>query len=175
MVESIKYSVVKAIDRVEIRQYPRLVLVTVREMSDDDAFGILFSYISGQNKSQKKIAMTVPVVSTEKGEKVPMTTPVLSRKSAFSFVLPATFTAETAPIPIDNRARVEETPDRRMAVLRFRGSASSQQVKDKTDELLATLRSNNLTPKSEAILMRYNPPFIPGVFRRNEIAVEIAY
>ena len=174
MVESVTYSALKKIGRVEVRRYPRLVLATVNGMDEDDAFTILFNYISGQNENRRRIAMTVPVVSAQKGEKIPMTAPVLSGSHSFSFVLPSSYTADSAPRPVDARTRIEEVRERRVAVLRFRGSTSSKHVEEKTHELLEALKRNDLRPVGEPFLMRYNPPFIPGIFRRNEVGVELA-
>ena len=174
MVESVPYAVVKTVDRVEIRHYPGLVLATVRGMSDDDAFGILFRFISGLNAGGGKIPMTVPVVSAQKGERIPMTAPVLSGSNYFSFVLPSSFKAETTPRPIDDRVSIEEIPARQVAVLRFRGSGSERQINEKTAELLTTLRNHNLSTVGESFLMRYNPPFIPGIFRKNEVGISVA-
>ncbi len=173
MVESVKYSVVRPLDRAEIRRYPRMMLATVRGMSDDDAFGILFQYISGRNSSNSRINMTVPVVSGRRGERIPMTAPVFSGGGSFSFVLPAVFDRGSAPIPADERVELGEIPDRLLAVLRFRGSGSDKQVIEKTEELMADLRAHGLKVSGEPFLMRYNPPFIPGIFRRNEVAVPI--
>ena len=174
MVESVEYTVEETFDGVEIRRYPRMILATVYGLPDDDAFSMLFSYISGQNTSQRRIAMTVPVVSAERGERIPMTAPVIAKGSSFSFVLPAEFTAETAPRPVDDRIRLEEIQQRRVAVLRFRGSTSEPKIRERTRELMVALGRKNLVASDEPFLMRYNPPFVPGIFRRNEIGAELA-
>ncbi|MCJ7639496.1 MAG: heme-binding protein [Euryarchaeota archaeon] len=43
----------------------------------------------------------------------------------------------------------------------------------KTEELRAWLSRNGIVPKSNFVVALYNPPFIPGIFRRNEIIVDI--
>jgi hypothetical protein len=43
----------------------------------------------------------------------------------------------------------------------------------KTEELSDWLVRNGITPKSNFVVALYNPPFIPGIFRRNEIIVDI--
>jgi len=169
--ERIEYKVIEADGEMEIRAYPRIVLATVYALSDNDAFGILFEYIQGHNRSKRRISMTVPVISSER---IAMTAPVISTDKSFSFVLPSTFTAETAPEPLDERVRIEAFPERRVAVVRFRGRANYETVSRKAAELLAFVRARGLEPRGKPFLMRYNPPFVPGLLRRNEVAVELS-
>ncbi len=73
MVKSIDYEVVKKLDRVEIRRYPRIVLARV-DGYGDGSFNLLFKFISGENSRKAKVAMTAPVIS----EKIAMNAPVIS-------------------------------------------------------------------------------------------------
>jgi hypothetical protein len=175
MTDTVRFEVVKTVGQIEIRRYPKLILATVAGMDDSDSFQILFDYISGNNQPNRKIAMTAPVMSGRRLEKkIAMTTPVLSTDSAFSFVLPAEFTPETVPVPMDPRLRLEEVPERMLAVIRFHGVARGGLVERERTELLSLLDRNGIKPRGEPFLMRYDPPFMPGFIRHNEIAVEIA-
>ena len=174
MVEETKYAVVRMIGGVELRQYDPMILASVKGLPDGDAFGILFRYITGNNRSQREIAMTAPVVSSASGpERIAMTAPVVTDQGAFAFVLPASYTMNTAPLPQDPRVRLVEVKPRLVAVIRFRGYAWGGQVDRRTGELLATLRENGIQTKGKPFLMRYNPPFTPGFLRRNEIGVDV--
>jgi hypothetical protein len=170
MTERISYSIARTVGDIEIRRYPNVMLATVRGYSDNEAFGILFDYISGSNKSRKKIQMTAPVISSEK---IPMTVPVVSGTGSFSFVLPSSYSMDTVPEPLDARARIEEIESRHVAVIRFRGYTSDKNVKPKITVLLDKLRKNGIDPHGEPFLMRYNPPFTPGFMRRNEVGIEV--
>ena len=66
MVDSVEYEVERSDKPLEIRRYPSMVLATVYGRSDNDAFSILFDYISGDNTPRSKIPMTAPVISSEK-------------------------------------------------------------------------------------------------------------
>lgn len=174
MTDSAEYSVLRTEGKLEIRQYPAMVLVAVEGLSDNAAFGILFDYISGNNKARQRIPMTAPVVSSDApGEKIPMTTPVVSRKGFFAFVLPTGYTADTSPAPLDPRANIVPVPMRKLAVLRFRGRTSDRVVGARASDLASSVRDAGLKVKGEPFLMRYNPPITPGFMRRNEIALEI--
>jgi len=50
MSDQLPYGVEQSFDGVEIRRYPAMVLATVRQMPDNEAFGIRFRYISGNNR-----------------------------------------------------------------------------------------------------------------------------
>ncbi|MCJ7464536.1 MAG: heme-binding protein [Thermoplasmata archaeon] len=174
MVEKIHYEVVKKMDTVEMRRYPKILLATVKGLPDNEAFGILFDYIAGKNRSSRSIPMTAPVISSEYGsEKIPMTVPVVSGRNSFSFVMPSSYSVYTIPEPVDSRMVIEEVPERRVAVITFRGRTGPRTVQKRTDALLEALRKHNIQPRDEPFLMRYNPPFTPGVLRRNEIGVEV--
>lgn len=155
----------------EIREYPSMILATVRDHSENSAFGILFDYIAGNNRSKRKISMTVPVISSEK---IAMTAPVISNNRSFSFVLPSTYDSNTVPEPLDRSISIEVVPPRTLAVLRFRGYAGTKDLRARTSDLYAFVEKLGLRPKGEPFLMRYNPPFTPGFLRRNEISVELS-
>lgn len=174
MVENVHYDVVKKMDTVEVRKYPRILLATVKGMRDNEAFSILFDYIAGNNRSSRGIPMTAPVISSEYGsEGIPMAVPVVSGRSSFSFVMPSSYSVYTIPEPVDSRMAIEEVPERQVAVITFRGRTGPRTVQKRTVALLEVLRRHNIQPRDEPFLMRYNPPFTPGFLRRNEIGVQI--
>jgi hypothetical protein len=71
----------QASDKFEIRDYtPHILAETFvdgdHEGAGNKAFKKLFRYISGDNRSRKKLAMTAPVFQEPKGENIRMTAPV---------------------------------------------------------------------------------------------------
>lgn len=171
MVDSVRYEVERSENGIEIRRYPGILLATVYGHSDYDAFSILFDYISGKNKSKRSISMTAPVISSED---IAMTTPVISDERSFSFVMPAGYDLSTLPDSVDARIKIEAVPQRRLAVIRFRGYMRSRLLAKKTSMLLTSTQRLNLETRGKPFLMRYNPPFTPGFLRRNEIGIEVA-
>lgn len=163
MSDQLPYKVEQIIEGVEIRRYPPMVLATVREMPDNEAFGILFRYISGNNRSAR----------SAEGERIAMTAPVFSMDDSFSFAMPPTYSIETAPAPLDTRSVIERIPARRVAALRFSGNAPMKAVAARSRQLLDTLARHEIRTKGPTFLMRYNPPFMPGFMRRNEVGVEL--
>lgn len=170
MAETISYHVEGEIDGVELRKYPAIRVATVTFHPDDEAFRHLFAYISGENRTTERIAMTAPVISQEK---IAMTAPVFSDKTSMSFVMPQEYSMENLPEPLDPEVRLAEIPPRILAVIRFRGTADPESVSEMTERLLAVLEQHGIEAVGKPFLMRYNPPFIPGIFRKNEVGVEI--
>jgi hypothetical protein len=171
MVETVKYEILRKLNKVEIRRYPRIAIAKVGNY-ETDSFGLLFRFISGENKQKTKVKMTAPVVSQE----IKMTTPVLSDFSNtgyMAFVMPKKFSLGTIPEPMDNRVKIEEIPERLVAVLRFSGSWAETHFDAKTRELLEELNKAKIKTKGNVFTMLYNPPFTPGFLRRNEVAIEI--
>jgi hypothetical protein len=143
--------------------------------SVSDSFGLLFRFISGENRQKEKVKMTSPVVSQDSSQEIKMTSPVFTEFSSMgymAFVMPAEFNLETTPQPLDNRVEIEELPARNVAVLRFSGSWSEDHFEAKTRALLLELSKAGIKTKDGVFAMLYNPPFIPGFLRRNEVAVE---
>lgn len=174
MTEQVNFTLLEKIGAVEVRRYPRVVLATVTGMSDNGSFSLLFDYIQGNNRSRRKVPMTAPVISSAgHSERIPMTAPVVSTSGSFSFVLPSEYTGQNAPEPVDSRVVIQEIPERTVAVIVFRGTARERQLVERTNELLDFLASRSIKAVGRPFLMRYNPPFIPGVFRHNELGVEI--
>jgi effector-binding domain-containing protein len=175
MVQNVKYEVVKKLGKVEIRRYPKIVIAKVAN-SEADNFGLLFKFISGNNVQKEKVQMTAPVVTQNASQEIKMTAPVLSdfsNQGYMAFVMPAEFSLETTPLPLDNRVTIKEVPSRLVAVLRFSGSWSEAHFEEKSKELLQELANAKVKTAGKVFSMLYNPPFTPGFLRRNEVAIEV--
>jgi hypothetical protein len=174
--------VVERADAFEIRDYaPHLVAETVVEGSLEDAgnraFGRLFGYISGRNRAREKVAMTAPVTQEPPGEQIAMTAPVGQRPEgerwAVSFMMPARYTLETLPVPLDPQVSVRLVPARRMAAMRYTGRWSERGYQRHLDELEAWIGQRGLVAVGEPAWARYDAPFIPWFMRRNEILIAV--
>ena len=129
-IEEAAYTVVESHGELEVRDYePRILVETFVEGSFDEAgnraFRRLFNYISGDNRSRVKIDMTAPVTQEVGSEKIEMTAPVTQEGGddgwRIAFLLPASYSWETAPQPTDDRVSLRLVPARRMAAIRFSG------------------------------------------------------
>ena len=167
MVETIKYEVIREIGNVEIRRYPKIVIAKVEDPSN--GFNLLYRFITGGNRQKAKVKMTTPVVS----EEIQMTSPVLSETGTMAFVMPAEYTLESTPEPLDERVKIAEIPARLVAALCFSGGWSEAHFEKETQELLKTLSESKIKTKGNVFTMLYNPPFIPGFLRRNEVGIEV--
>jgi hypothetical protein len=168
MVATVRYTVESRLNKVEIRRYPKIAIAKV-EKPEDEAFNLLFRFISGENRQRSKVKMTTPVIS----QRIEMTAPVLSDAGSMAFVMPEEYRLETTPEPLDNRVRIVELPERLVAALRFSGRWSSSLFEKKKKELLEELARAKIETKGSVFTMLYNAPFTPSFMRRNEVAVEI--
>lgn len=161
--EQPRYAVLETLDGgIEIRRYaPRVAAEAsvTGENASGAAFDALFQYISGK----EKIAMTAPV-ATEAG----------ADGTRMQFFLPAHHTAASAPPPTDPRIRIVALPEETLAVVRFSGRASAEQVELHTQRLLAAIAAAGWQVEGRAMLLGYDPPFTLPFLRRNEIAVRLA-
>lgn len=171
MTDTIPFTVTGTAGDVEFRKYPTMILATVSGGPEDEMFSLLFRYITGQNQTRTQIPMTAPVIT---GEKITMTSPVISVEGAMSFVMPQTYTEISLPEPLDSRISLVKVPERTIAIIRFSGSADENTVREMTRRLLAVLEHERITVIESPFLMRYNHPWTPGFLRRNEVGVEVS-
>ena len=146
------------------------------------AFMRLFKYITGNNTSQQKIAMTSPVTQSAKdqaaeSEKIAMTSPVTQHQVkdswAISFTMPATATLETLPIPNDPKVTLRQVPERHLAVIRYSGLWTEKGYLENKAKLENWLKEKGYTVIGEPVWARYDPPFKPWFLRRNEVLLPI--
>jgi len=165
----------------ELREYPaHLVAETVVaagfEEAGNIAFGRLFRYISGENAGRSKIAMTAPVTQA-KGEKIAMTAPVAQQADGpgyrVAFLVPARYTKDTVPTPLDPEVRIREIPAQLVACWRYSGRWTRENYDSSERALREKLASRDLVAHGEPVLARYNPPFTPWFMRRNEVLIPV--
>jgi hypothetical protein len=182
-IEEAAYTVLKKDNRFEIRDYsPHILAETVMEGDLEDAgnkaFKRLFRYISGDNRSHDKVAMTAPVSQEPIGKKIQMTAPVGQRsvqdRWAVSFMMPASYTLENLPEPLDSKVTLRQVPARRMAAIRYSGFWSEKNYLRYKLALESWIHERGLTVVGDPIWARYNPPFTPWFLRRNEILIPLA-
>jgi effector-binding domain-containing protein len=165
-VEQASYKVIIKESNFEVRFYDPLVVAvsTENEIKGYSGFNNLFNYISGQNKESKKIAMTAPVLNNLDGEQLTTT-----------FVMPRQYSVEVLPQPNNSELQFKEIPERFMATITFSGNINQEIIDKKKQELIKWLQEKDITTIGPAELARYNPPFIPGFIKRNEVLIEVNY
>ena len=164
-IEQPRYTVVVDDGACEIRAYdPMIVAVSVEsDLRGYSGFSNVFDYIQGNNTTRQKIAMTAPVINDL--EKTALTT---------AFVMPKAYRMDELPQPQSTQLRLDEKPARLVAAIRFSGSVNDRLITQKRSELLAWIKANGYFAIGSTELARYNPPFIPGLFKRNELWIEVA-
>lgn len=185
--EEPKFTLLEKSGDVEVRLYaPMIVAETYVEGTLSEAsnagFRLIASYIFGANQSRQgvsaeKIAMTVPVTLEQGAQKIAMTAPVVLENNLsrwrVHFVMPASYTLATLPVPNDPRVSLREIPAQKTAVMVFSGLANEDKVAEKTAALLAWIKTSGFDALSSPQLARYNPPWTLPFFRRNEILINI--
>ncbi len=170
----------------ELRRYPAHVVAETTVDSGFDeagnrAFRSLFGYISGDNVRQESISMTSPVVQSataaSSSQRIAMTAPVTQEfrgdQFVVAFVLPATFTEQTAPMPSRADVRLRTVPARLSAVLRFTGRSIQSSYESHRTTLLASVASAGMTTVGGARFARFDPPYTPWFLRHNEVAIDV--
>ncbi len=176
------YEVLLRAGTIEIRQYPELLVAqTSVEGSFDEVGGTAFrrlaGFIFGNNRTGQDIDMTAPVLQEQTSREIAMTAPVMREKSGqewtMTFVMPAEYTAETLPEPEDPSIIITKIPGKRVATIRFSGTAAEREFSSKTDELRAWLDENGFRAVSSPRAAGYNPPWTLPFLRRNEVHIDV--
>jgi hypothetical protein len=181
-VEQAQYSVLLEDGAIQIRQYKGFIVAetTVEaEYKESSSIGFrrLAGYIFGKNKRDETIAMTAPVLQEETGEKISMTAPVVQEKIGtnwrMSFVMPAKYTMDTLPAPIDPNVVLREIQGKKVAAITYRGLLSEENIEKKSKALEGWLEDKGYTIISQPRSAGYDPPWTIPFLRRNEVLIDI--
>ena len=163
-IEQASYTVITKEGPFEIRRYEKLIVAISAEtdLRGYSGFNEAFNYISGANSQRKKITMTSPVIND------------LSKEHfTTAFVMPKEYQIEDLPTPASQSLNIKEISERIVAAITFSGNISATKIEEKKIELLKWLSLKGYEEINSLELARYNPPFIPGFMKRNDLIIEI--
>jgi len=167
-VERARYKTVRRDRDIEIRDYTPMIVAEVEVSGDREAaiqqgFRTLADYIFGNNTALRVITMTAPV--TQQGDE---------ESWRVRFVMPARYTTDTLPRPIDPAVNLKHLEAKRFAAIRFSGSARDASLRRHGERLSEFIREKGFRPLSPPAFAFYNPPWTLPFLRRNEVMIEIA-
>jgi hypothetical protein len=168
MTQRQEFRVLRTYADFEVREYQPCVIAEVRVSAQYDdatssAFGSLFKYISKGNKTEQKIAMTAPVIASQRAE----------REDGWfvSFVMPSGTKFGHLPHPNDPQVILRELDTEICIATSFRGNATAERAEKEINKLRAAALRENLSLSSETRICRFDPPFKPGFLQYNEIVI----
>lgn len=165
-IETPDYKVLKTIDEVELRLYPKMIVAKTSlsdksfENQGSNGFRTIANYIFGGNEKNQKIAMTAPVVME------------MSDSATMYFVMPKQYKKEDLPNPSSKNVRISEESSKTLAVISYGGFSSDKKIQKHQKELMQVLMKNNIKTKGAFMYMGYNAPW-DIINRRNEVAIEV--
>ena len=159
--EETNYEVVKENKIYEIREYPNRLVIETNSVQGN-GFRKLFNYISGNNKENEEIEMTVPVTQEIKNENMTM-----------QFYLPSKFNKDNAPKPVDSEVKILTIEGGYYAVIEYSGRSSDKNFLNNKDILEKALKQDNLLVLSPPIRASYNSPFTLPILKRNEVMYKV--
>ena len=170
---------------IEVRQYaPQIVAeVTVSgnmRRAGNSGFRPLAGYIFGDNQARQDIKMTAPVTrsAAPTSQEISMTAPVTRVESdsgdwVVAFVMPEEWSMDTLPYPNNPDVRLRKVPSELVATIRFSGTGDEASHREKQQQLEGWMVENNYQAVGPAKFAGYDPPWIPGIFRRNEVIIAV--
>ena len=159
--EETNYEVVKENKIYEIRKYPNRLVIETNSVQGN-GFRKLFNYISGNNKENEEIKMTVPVTQEIKNENMTM-----------QFYLPSKFNKDNAPKPVNSEVKILTIEGGYYAVIEYSGRSSDKNFLKNKDILEKALKQDNLLVLSPPIRASYNSPFTLPILKRNEVMYKV--
>jgi hypothetical protein len=192
-IEEPSYQVLKQSESFELRQYESQLIAEVSVQgslseASNKGFRLVADYIFGNNQASRaasneseKIAMTAPVVMEAQSSKIAMTAPVVVEKKAASeqqqwilyFVMPKSYRMDSLPKPNNPQVQIKEIKNKKVAVIRFSGWVDEEKLADRTAELQAWMKQEQLIAIGDPQLARYNPPWTLPWWRRNEVFIPV--
>ena len=167
--EQPSYKVLLKDGNIEIRQYDRILLQSVKVRGDQyesirQGFRPLVRFIGGKDRDGDKISMTAPVIQSAGDSEDDW---------VISFSMPSKYDMANLPAPQDSSIYTEDLEPMTAAVIKFSGKANEQMLRDKTKTLLQWLEQANYKVQSKPKYLFYNDPSTPGFLRRNEVMVQV--
>ena len=165
-IETPDYKVLKTIDEVELRLYPKMIVAKTSlsdksfENQGSNGFRTIANYIFGGNEKNQKIAMTAPVVME------------MSDSATMYFVMPKQYKKEELPNPSSKNVQIVEEAPKTLAVISYGGYSSDKKIEKHQKELMQVLMKNNIKTKGAFMYMGYNAPW-DVINRKNEVAIEV--
>jgi hypothetical protein len=159
--EETNYEVVKENKIYEIRKYPNRLVIETNSIQGN-GFRKLFNYISGNNKENEEIKMTVPVTQEIKNENMTM-----------QFYLPSKFNKDNVPKPVNSEVKILTIESGYYAVIEYSGRSSDKNFLKNKDILEKALKQDNLLVLSPPIRASYNSPFTLPILKRNEVMYKV--
>ena len=159
--EETNYEIVKENKIYEIRKYPNRLVIETSSIQGN-GFRKLFNYISGNNKDNEEIKMTVPVTQEIKNGNMTM-----------QFYLPSKFNKDNAPKPVNSEVKILTIEGGYYAVIEYSGRSSDKNFLKNKDILEKALKQDNLLVLSPPIRASYNSPFTLPMLKRNEVMYRV--
>jgi len=85
--------------------------------------------------------------------------------------MPAKYTMQTLPEPLDPSVTLREIPARKMASVRYSGTWSQKRYEEHRTRLMQFIEKRGWKVLGESVFARYDPPFQLPFLRRNEILI----
>ena len=158
--ETPKFQVVSRHATFEVRRYAGGLAIESND-SANKGFMHLAKYIGVMGKPEN-----------DRGEKIAMTAPVVSRGAAMQFILPSSV-GDSAPSPTNNAVSVRRRPAETMAVQAYSGSWDDADAERRAAALRAAAEAEGLATTDEWEWHRFNPPWTLPWMKKNEICVKI--
>jgi hypothetical protein len=159
MYESPIFKIIEKTNQFELRLYEEFHTIAVHEPSLQgySGFGYLFNYISGNNKSSKKMKMTVPVIND-----------LDQSEQSMEFVIPKIH-HQDIPQPMERQMKVKDYPQQYVLVYTFSGFFPKEKMETILEKMDSFLLSHQMEKIGAPKIARYNGPYTLPFLRHNEI------
>lgn len=87
--------------------------------------------------------------------------------------MPSAYTLESLPEPKDSNIRFNAKPAHQMAAIRFSGYFQEERILENKNLLSLWLKEQGMETEGDFIVAGYNPPWVPGLFARNEVLIRV--
>ena len=168
--ETPSYRVELSDSKFQIRNYDSFAITQIGITGKQNealraGFGPLVRFIGAKERLSEKIAMTVPVMQAKTDQ---------NDRWLISFSMPSKYNINNLPKPVNANLSQETVPEKLMAVIKFNGRATEELLLRKESELSNWVEKQGYKLIGSIYYYFYNDPLTPGVFRRNEVLIEVS-
>jgi hypothetical protein len=168
------YRIVKRDGVFALRAYAPMILAEVQAAGPHgkalmDGKRLLDAYLEGANDQGAALQRLVPITLQPADDRLD------GQSWLVRIILPPVEALHQVPRPKDERISIFRVPVARAAVCRFGGRANGRAMQAQAIRLRAWMKKNDLAEAAPPTFAFYDPTWLPGIFRRNEVLIGTEY
>lgn len=166
--DPLSYKVLESSQDIEVRQYSSLVMAEVdykgsRDEAIKNGFSEIKDYLKGQNASDDRVKVNIPVWQEE----------LINGVWRIAIALDGSYTISSAPKPTNSNISLTNIPARKYIAVTFSGEVTAESLDRNIKELVEYANLNKFNLSTKPVFAFYSSAYTPSALKKNEVMFEL--